>query len=129
MYYCFMWLDRFRNKYWFNFLSISGWIYFVLFLVFTCPQIFIVNVLGETDHFFGIGVTYLLILALSLVILFISGLILVIEKITSIKINNKDLQNKTFKNLQSVGFIFAFLPIIIAIFILINICFSFNFPF
>ena len=114
-----MFLDNFRNRYSFNLLAICGWIYFSLFLIFICPEIYITYVIGNTEHFLGIILSFLCIALLSIVIFIIDLFVVAIESLANLKINNKFFKNKIVKKIQFIGFVFAFLPFIISLFLLL----------
>ena len=111
---------KFRSRYSFNFLDILGWAYFVLFLIYVCPEIYIAYYLGKTDHVFGVGIYFLLIVLLSIFILLIFFIFLAIENFINLKkIDNKILKNKVFYCFQIIGFILAFIPLLTFILLII----------
>jgi len=122
-------LDNLRNRYSFNFLVICGWICFVLFLVFTCPEIYITYIVGKSDHFWGVAVTLTGIVLFDIAVFFISLVIFCIEKFFNIKnIGNKYLESKFSMFIQTLGIIFVIIPItLFFIFVVSYITFSFNF--
>jgi len=106
--------DKLRNRYSFNFLVICGWICFVLFLVFTCPEIYITYIVGKSDHFWDVTVTLIGLILFDIAVFFISFIMFFVEKFFDIKnINNKLFENKSFQFLQTVGIIFAITPIVL----------------
>ena len=109
-----MFLDKFRNRYSFNFLSICGWIIFLLLCAFLIP--FISAMFSPYSGFPGIAFAFLflLILALNIIFYLLTFFIYVFEIISWKRITNeKFLNNKYTKIFQTLGIIFAFLPIII----------------
>ena len=110
-----MFLDKFRNRYSFNFLSFCGWIIFVLLCAF-----FISIMRAPHNGFPTIAFAYIFLLILGLNILFylITFFVYVFELISWKRITNeKFLNNKYTKIFQTLGIIFAFLPItVLAIF-------------
>ncbi len=112
-----MFLDKFRNRYSFNFLSFCGWIIFVLLCAF-----FISIMRAPHNGFPTIAFAYIFLLILGLNILFylITFFVYVFELISWKRITNeKFLNNKYIKIFQILGIIFAFLPIMMVVFFLI----------
>jgi len=113
-----MLLDKFRDRYSFNFLSICGWIIFVLLSAFFIP--IISAMFSHYNGFPTIAFAYLFLLILGLNIIFylLTFFVYVFEIISWKRITNeKFLNNKYIKICQTLGIIFAFLPItILAIF-------------
>ena len=115
-----MFLDKFRNRYSFNFLSACGWIVFALFTIFTCPELYIEYIVGNTAHAWGVGITFLGILIVNILFYLITFFVYVFELISLKRITNeKFLNNKYIKICQTLGIIFAFLPIMMVVFFLI----------
>ncbi len=115
-----MFLNKFRNRYSFNFLSACGWIVLVLFIIFTCPELYIEYIVGNTAHAWGVGITFLGILIVNILFYLITFFVYVFELISWKRITNeKFLNNKYIKIFQILGIIFAFLPIMMVIFFLI----------
>ncbi len=109
-----MFFDNFRNRYSFNFLSVCGWIVFVLFIVYTCPELYSEYIIGNSAHAWGVGITFLGILIINIIFYLITFFIYVFELVSEKQITNaKFLNNKYIKICQIIGIIFAFLPIII----------------
>ena len=111
-----MFLDKFRNRYSFNFLSVCGWIIFVLLCVFFIPIISIM--FSPYSGFPGIAFVFLFLSILCLNVLFyiITFFVYVFEIISWKRITNeKFLNNKYIKITQTLGIIFAFLPIIMIV--------------
>ena len=111
-----MFLDNFRNRYSFNFLSICGWIIFLLLCAFLIP--IISAMFSPYSGFPGIAFAYIFLLILGLNILFylITFFVYVFEIVSWKRITNeKFLNNKYTKIFQSLGIIFAFLPITILV--------------
>ena len=116
-----MFLDKFRDRYSFNILTISGWLLFVLFLFLGFPDFFQAYIIGKTEHVFGFGVSLLITVLFSIILIFLCLTIFIIEKYMNIrKINNRLLQNKTFIKFQTTGFILFFVPILILSLIIIH---------
>ena len=117
-----MFLDKFRNRYSFNFLSICGWIIFLLLCAFLIPIISVM--FPPYSGFPGIAFAFLflLILALNIIFYLLTFFIYVFEIISLKRITNKKfLNNKYIKMFQTLGIIFAFLPItIVVIFLVYN---------
>lgn len=113
-----MFLDKFRNRYSFNFLSICGWIIFLLLCAFLIP--IISAMFSHYNGFPTIAFAYLFLLILGLNIIFylLTFFVYVFEIISWKRITNeKFLNNKYIKICQTLGIISAFLPItILAIF-------------
>ena len=108
-----MFLDKFRNRYSFNFLSICGWIIFLLLCAFLIP--IISAMFSHYNGFPTIAFAYLFLLILGLNIIFylLTFFVYVFEIISWKRITNeKFLNNKYIKICQTLGIIFAFLPII-----------------
>ena len=105
-----MFLDKFRNRYSFNFLSVCGWIIFLLLSVCFFPYMF------EDELGFPLLIIFLSILGLNIVFYLITFFVYVFE-VTSWKriTNEKFLNNKYIKIFQTLGIIFAFLPIILVV--------------
>ena len=115
-----MFLDKFRNRYSFNFLSACGWIVFALFTIFTCPELYFEYIVGNTAHAWGVGITFLGILIVNILFYLITFFVYVFELISWKRITNeKFLNNKYIKIFQILGIIFAFLPIMMVVFFLI----------
>lgn len=111
-----MFLDKFRNRYSFNFLSVCGWIIIILCAIFTLPELYIEYIVGNTAHALGVGITFLGILCLNIIFFILTFLIYVFEIISWKRITNeKFLNNKYIKLIQTLGISFAFLPILILI--------------
>ena len=108
-------LDKFRNKYSFNFLAICGWVvsiaYFTFYLLATLYQWY-----GSAISFIVLTILFFALFCLSL-----SIIILVLEEIFAWKIKNQDfLNNKFIFIFQILGSIFAILPILYFLFLLIK---------
>ena len=115
-----MFLDKFRNRYSFNFLSACGWIVFALFTIFTCPELYFEYIVGNTAHAWGVGITFLGILIVNILFYLITFFVYVFELVSWKRITNeKFLNNKYIKIFQILGIIFAFLPIMMVVFFLI----------
>ena len=109
-----MFIDKFRNRYSFNFLVVCGWVIFLQFCFFICPELYITYVVRNTEHAFGVGVFFLCVLIISAVSYVITFFINVFEIISLKRITcEKFLNNKYVKIFQTLGIAFAFLPIII----------------
>lgn len=105
-----MFLDKFRNRYSFNFLSVCGWIIFGLLCISFFPYMF------EPQLGFPLAIIFVGILGLNLLFYIITFLIYVFEIISWKRITNeKFLNNKYIKIAQTLGISFAFLPILILI--------------
>ena len=112
-----MFLDKFRNRYSFNFLSFCGLIIFVLLCIF-----FISIMQAPHNGFPTIAFAYIFLLIFGLNILFylITFFVYVFELLSWKRITNeKFLNNKYIKISQTLGIIFAFLPIIMIVFFLL----------
>lgn len=115
-----MFLDKFRNRYSFNFLSICGWIIFLLLCVFLIS--IISAMFSPYSGFPGIAFAFLflLILALNIIFYLLTFFIYVFDIISWKRITNeKFLNNKYIKIFQTLGIIFSFLPIILVVLFLI----------
>ena len=111
-----MFLDKFRNRYSFNFLSICGWIIFLLLCAFLIP--IISAMFSPYSGFPGIAFAFLFlsILALNVIFYLLTFFIYIFEIISWKRITNeKFLNNKYTKIFQTLGIIFAFLPITIVV--------------
>ena len=111
-----MLLDKFRDRYSFNFLSICGWIIFLLLCAFLIP--IISAMFSHYNGFPTIAFAYLFLLILGLNIIFylLTFFVYVFEIISWKRITNeKFLNNKYIKICQTLGIIFAFLPITIVV--------------
>lgn len=105
-----MFLDKFRNRYSFNFLSICGWIIFLLLCICFFPYIF------EDELGFPIFLIFIIILSLNILFYLITFFIYVFEIVSWKRITNENfLDNKYIKIIQYSGIIFAFLPIIMIV--------------
>lgn len=116
-------LDRFRNRYWFNFLVFCGFLTIILISIYVAPIMSSVYIGGDTESFLIFGIYLILISLANLVLIFISFLIWIFEKMLNIKSLN---ERKINKHLQNLGIFFFFLPPIIWIFVFIK-DFIFNF--
>ena len=115
-----MFLDKFRNRYSFNFLSACGWIVFALFTIFTCPELYFEYIVGNTAHAWGVSITFLGILIVNILFYLITFFVYVFEIVSWKRITNeKFLNNKYIKICQTLGIIFAFLPITVIVFFFI----------
>ncbi len=111
-----MFLDKFRNRYSFNFLSVCGWIIIILCTIFTLPELYIEYIIGNTAHAWGVGITFLGILCLNILFFILTFFVYVFETVSLNKISSeKFLNNKYVKLIQNLGIVFAFLPILILI--------------
>ncbi len=113
-----MFFDKFRDKYSFNFLSVCGWIIFVLYLI-----IFSFIVLSPNEGFPALIFFYFFLLLLGLNVFFyiITFFIYVFETINFKRITNeKVLNNKFIKIFQISGIVLAFLPLITIMIVLIT---------
>ena len=109
-------LDKFRNRYSFNFLSFCGWIILILIFLFLIPELYNTYIIGKSDHFWGVAVTYLGILILNLFFYFITLIIYIIESISLKRIiNEKYLKNKYINIILVLGIFFSLLPFVILI--------------
>lgn len=105
-----MFLDKFRNRYSFNFLSVCGWIILGLLCVSFFPYIF------EPQLGFPLAIIFIGILGLNLLFYIITFFVYVFETVSLNKISSeKFLNNKYVKLIQNLGIVFAFLPILILI--------------
>ncbi len=120
-----MFFDKFRDKYSFNFLSVCGWITFILFCFYTLPEIYITYIIGNSEHSFGVVVTLILISAMAFICSFVALITFILEQIFYWKIKNKKLlSNKLIFILQLTGIIFAILPTLLFLYISFFICFN-----
>jgi len=116
-------LDKFRNRFSFNFLAVCGWICFILFLTLVFPDIYIVEIMRNTYHTFDECVSFLGLVLLTIICSFISIFMFLIENIFQLKlINSKFVENKKIKYLQIIGIIFIALPVIILCLFVIYSC-------
>ena len=105
-------LDKFRNKYSFNFLGICGWVVCILFFKVFFPY------RNEAQISFPLTFIFLFIVLFSTFCLSLSIIILVLEEIFYWQIKNqKFLNNKFILIFQTLGSIFAILPIVYFLFI------------
>ena len=105
-------LDKFRDKYSYNFLSFCGWVVFVLLAYFYITAS-ILNWYGS-----AISLMFLIIVFINVVFLLISFIIYVFEEIFNWKIKNQNfLNNKFISIFQILGSIFAILPILYFLFV------------
>ncbi len=99
-------LEKYKNRYSFNFLVICGWIVLLLFGTFVCPEIFITYILGNTQHVFAIGVSLICIVLFVIICLIFAFFIRILELVFLIQINNiKFLNNKVVDIIQKTGII------------------------
>ena len=111
-----MFLDKFRNRYSFNFLSVCGWIIFLVFSIYMCPELYISYVIGNTEHVWGWAITFLYTLGLNILFYLITFFVYVFELVSRKRITNeKFLNNKYIKIFQTTGIFFAFLPILLVV--------------
>ncbi len=108
-------LDRFKNKYSYNFLAICGWFVVVLLTVF--------YIKASISNWYGsaISLIFLIIFFINIIFLLISFIIYIFEEIFAWKIKNQDfLNNKFIFIFQILGSVFAILPILYFLFLLIK---------
>jgi hypothetical protein len=110
-------LDKFRNRYWFNFLVFCGFLTVILISIYVAPIMSSVYIDGDTESFLIFGIYLILISLANLVLIFISFLIWIFEKMLNIKRLN---ECKINKHIQNLGIFFFFLPPIIWIFVFIK---------
>lgn len=109
-----MFLNKFRNRYSFNFLSVCGWIIFILLCIFFFPDIF------KPEAGLPLAIIFIYILGLNILFYLMTFFVYVFELVSWKRITNeKCLNNKYIKVLQTLGIIFAFLPIIMVVLFLI----------
>jgi len=108
-------LDRFRNKYSFNFLGISGWVVCILFFKCFFPY------RNEDQLSFPLMIIFTIIASFAAFCLSLSIIILVLEEIFAWKIKDQEFLNNKFIFLfQILGSVFAILPILYFLFLLIK---------
>lgn len=113
-------LDKFRNRYSFNFLSICGWICFIAVILCVSKEIYIIHILKNTQYLWGVYVYYIGISFFAILSLFITSLIYFFEKIFNIKMKNYEiLNNKIIHIVQILGIIFELVIILALCLILI----------
>lgn len=111
-----MFLDKFRNRYSFNFLSACGWIIFLLLCAFFIEIISIVVSHYSSFPTIAFAFLFLLILGLNIIFYLLTFFVYVFEIVSWKRItNDKFLNNKYIKISQTLGIIFAFLPITIVV--------------
>ncbi len=99
-------LEKYKNRYSFNFLAICGWIVLLLFGTFVCPEIFIAYIIGNTQHVFAIGISLICIVLFVIICLIFAFFIRILELVFLIQINNmKFLNNKVVDIIQKTGII------------------------
>ena len=112
-------LDKFRNRFWFNTIAFMGLILGGLFCLIILEVFFNVY-LGS-----GLPIVALIvqISALELVVVFVAFVFYIIERIyQNIRITNKNfLNSKAIHILQNIGIFFYFIPITLFIVLLIVI--------
>ncbi len=105
-------LEKYKNRYSFNFLAVCGWIVFAWFCIFTCPEIFTTYIMQDTQHAFGVGVSLLRITIFAIICIIPFFVILILEQIFNISIKNeKFLSNKIIAKIQIFGIICLLSPI------------------
>lgn len=111
-----MLLDKFRDRYSFNFLSICGWANFILFCICALPELYVIYIIGNTEHNFGVGISFLGLSFFTILFCLVAFFIYVFEIVSWKRITNeKFLNNRYIKICQTLGIIFAFLPIILVV--------------
>ena len=108
-------LEKYKNRYSFNFLAICGWIILALFAKYFFPYIWSPG-LG-----FPLFVIFVIISAVDVIFYFLVFIIYVLEIMFDKRITNrKFLQSRKIYVLQLLGVIFSLLPVwlIITIFVL-----------
>ena len=112
MYYCFMWLDRFRNKYWFNFLAIAELINSIIFYPMMLSIIFTKN---NQELGFPFAILLFGKISFDIIICTIALYIYIFERVSGKEITNKIfLNSKLIICLQNTS-ILLFLVFIIFI--------------
>jgi hypothetical protein len=105
-----MFLEKFKNRYSFNFLSICGWIVFILLCIFFFPDIL------NPEAGLPLAIIFIGILILNIFFYFITLIIYIIESISLKRIiNEKILKNKYVNIIRVLGIFFSLLPLIILI--------------
>ena len=105
-----MFLDKFKDRYSFNCLSTCGWIVFILLCIFFLPDIL------KPEAGLPLAIIFIYILGLNILFYLITFFVYVFELISWKRITNeKFLHNKYTKIFQTLGIIFAFLPITILV--------------
>ena len=87
-------LDKFRNRYWFNFLVFCGFLTVILISIYVAPIMSSVYIDGDTESFLIFGIYLILMSLANLVLIFISFLIWIFEKMLNIKRLNECKINK-----------------------------------
>ncbi len=106
-------LDKFRNRYSFNFLSVCGWIIFFLLCLFF---IFIAQS-KDGLSFIPVFVGIIFVFGLNIIFYLITFLVYLFEIVSLKKITNEEFLNNNYvKIFQTLGIVFAFLPLIIFLF-------------
>ena len=119
-------LDKFRNKYSFNFLSFCGIVNLIIFTLLIAK--IVITVISFNNSAFGIGIIFFfhLIALIDIIIFLFAFLFAIIEYISAIKIKNKIFIESLFiKNFQIIGIIFFFLPIVLDLSLFYNEYFKF----
>ena len=105
-----MFLDKFKDRYSFNYLSMCGWIVFILLCIFFFPDIL------KPEAGLPLAIIFIYILGLNILFYLITFFVYVFELVSWKRITNeKFLNNKYTKIFQTLGIIFAFLPMIIVV--------------
>ena len=108
-----MFLDKFRNRYSYNFLSFCGYVIFLLLIKVLTSKFYATYIIDNTETFLPFAIIITGFIILDLISIFIVLIIFVFEKKFNFKIQNENILNKKpIKIIQQLGIIFVFLPIV-----------------
>ena len=108
-----MFLDKFKNRYSYIFLSLCGHACFMLFCIWTAPELYTTYIIGNTQHSFGVAMSFVAILTIDAISI---CLFLFINAFTPLRlktINAKLLNNKIINFVQHLGVSFILFPFLL----------------